>query len=531
MSTMKLKKYSMDFLVIHTRQMAIYSSMLANGPTTIASFVNSNGYIAKLIDDNSQYKQYTDKKLLDSIQKYSPRVIGLGIDMLNAFSSYRLLSKIRQRFPEIIVVAGGLHSYDSAEEIAENDFDLTFFGEAENAILKFFNLLDQYPSLQNRLLFKNEEFINHLKLVPGLKVRSGDTIFNTGPAEIVDDLDSLPFLNPEVANLEDYVLTPYDYYGTANTLNFQRGCPFACTYCKADFMLGKIRNNSASYIVSLVKSHYETYGITQFNFSDSNFPINRKRVEEFCALIEKEGLKGKLSFWCQTSVTITMSDDLLRLMKDAGFTMISVGVERFDTNFRELMKKAGTRQQAYSLIRQIKGQGIKTNVNILINFPEDTVETIRKESIYLDEFIPFIDYYGINYLVPLPGTEIYDSAESTKKWYLRPEIFERKLTYYEIAMNVTTAGVEFNLFGLPQSTIEAMRKFKEKFYFKSMMGISKSPIFRLALIGDFVLVKVSCFLNYISPVLEHTVFAIPKYLRSSGAKLVMKKYIMSASEE
>jgi len=64
-----------DLLVLHTRMMSIYSSLLTNGPLTITSFVNSNGYTARLIDDNSQYKSYSDDDfLVAKISRFLSRI-------------------------------------------------------------------------------------------------------------------------------------------------------------------------------------------------------------------------------------------------------------------------------------------------------------------------------------------------------------------------------------------------------------------------------------------------------------------------
>ena len=52
-----------------------------------------------------------------------------------------------------------------------------------------------------------------------------------------------------------------------------------------------------------------------------------------------------------------------------------------------------------------------TEINILLNFPYETEETLRTESDYLLKALQYVDFYRIHYLVPIPGTPIYESEK------------------------------------------------------------------------------------------------------------------------
>lgn len=516
----------MDLMIFNPRMTMISSSLISNGPIAIASYIEAHGFNVSVIDDNSQYRKYSNQEYFDLINSHNPLVVGLGMNTLNAYTSYRLFRDIRNKFSDQIIVSGGLHSYDSAHEMAGHTFDVIFKGEAEIALFKFLQVLKKHNATHGRKLFDDSDFIDDLKKIPGILFREKKDLIDTGPSTLITNMDELPLINHELANLSDYIRWKYDHYGVTNCLNFQRGCPYQCTYCKAGFMSGRIRANSALYIFKQIQSLHEKYGIDQFNIQDANFPIDKKRLKEFCNLMISSDISKKIKFWCQTSVTVPLNDEYLDMLKDAGVSMISVGVERFDDDFRKLMNKAGTGEQAFKIIKRIKKHKIKTNVNILVNFPEETKETIARETNMLEKALPYIDYYGVNYLIPLPGTGIYKKKDMSHTWYLQDEIINKSISYYDIAYNVTTAGLEFNVFNLPRDVTKSLRLFKERFYRKSILRINRSLIFKFAFYADMLVARLSFYTYSVSPKLEGALFALPKFIRVKGAKYFMNKFVM-----
>ena len=516
---------NLDLLILIPRMPDIYGSQLSNGPLVLASFFESKGYSAKIFDNNSRYRFYTDKELLEKIAHESPSIIGLSVTMLSAFNSYRLLRAIKKKFPDKIVIAGGMHTYDAIDEVAEQGFDVTFSGESEVSLLKFMDLVKRQKGPIDLSLLKNKAVLSELRSIPGLVMKHEDKLINTGPVELIADLDELPPLNRELLNLDDFIKSQADHHAFSTTsLNFQRGCPFECTFCKADFMGGKIRNNSADYIVETIQRIHDQYGLKHFHLTDSNFTIDKSRVVEFCNKMISNGLSKKVGFWVQTSITTSLKDEELALFKKAGLVTISFGVERFSPDFRELMVKAGSQQQVFEVLKRIKKHGIKTDINILINHPADTAESLKIEASYLDKALPWVDFYRINYLVPVPGTPIWEAGKGYDKWYLNEKIVGKITSYYDHAFNITSPGLEFNLFNRGPEVVKANRKFKEKYYIKSLSRLKSAPfifgstLFKCVLALDILAAKISYFLYNFSPRLEHFIFWPLKVFRESGAK-------------
>jgi hypothetical protein len=124
--------------------------------------------------------------------------------------------------------------------------------------------------------------------------------------------------------------------------------------------------------------------------------------------------------------------------------------------------------------------------------------------------LDYTEYYGVHYLVPVPGTPIYDDFKASDRWsdrwYLREDVNLKKLSYYDRAFDITTQGIEFNLFGLPKSQVDAIRSFKEDVYMLSMKKLHKSVIFQLALFLDTLMGRISYFIYSFSPSAENVIF-------------------------
>jgi len=515
---------SLDLLLLVPRTMMLKKSVLSIGTLGLASCLASKGYGVRIVDDNTIYKKYRDAELLGLIRALDPNVIGISINVLNAYGCYDLLGKIRDAFPRKIIIAGGLHTYASADEIMEHDFDVVFRGESEISLSKFMELVTGGGASVERGFLSSEDTVNGLKKIGGMLFRRGGDVVDTGDSPIVTDLDELPFLDHSLANMEDFVRFGDDYDAVVNLVNFQRGCPYRCIYCKGAFMSGKIRNNSARHIFGQIKALHEKYGIDRIDIQDANFPIDRKRMAEFCDLMIESGLAKEVKIWCQTSAAISLSDDELVRLRDAGTIMLCIGVERFDDDLRQYMKKSGTREDVTSLIKKIHRHGIGTNMNILLNFPIDNARTLHREAEHLQAMLPYVDYFSVIYLVPIPGTEIYRKENEYHKWYLRPEIYKKIVSFYDMTYDVGTVGLEFNLLNLPEATVRELRRFKERFYKKNISSLDQSVLFKTAYHVNMILARLSYWVYSISPRAEAVLFGLLKKLWAIGFKIFKRKF-------
>ena len=119
------------------------------------------------------------------------------------------------------------------------------------------------------------------------------------------------------------------HYDTIS-IQFSRGCPFNCDFCNVTALLGhRPRTKTAAQIIAELDSLYALGWRKSIFFVDDNFIGNKKHIktEVLPALIEWR--KGKIGMPFSTEVSINLADDpvLLRLMVQAGFDTVFVGIE------------------------------------------------------------------------------------------------------------------------------------------------------------------------------------------------------------
>ncbi|MDP3921302.1 MAG: radical SAM protein [Candidatus Omnitrophota bacterium] len=521
----------MDLLIINTRIMWFsHKSMIATGPLVLASYLHEKGFSTGVIDDNSVYKRYRLKDYVDFIERNDVKMIGFSVNTLNAYNSYELAKALRKKFPDKPLLAGGLQSFDAIEEMEQQSFDVIFKGEAEIASAKFMAAAKKCSPHLTRAMFRDSSFMSELAEIQGLHINvdGRKTATSDGFCELVQDLDDVPFSNYDLINLSDYIKSKFDHHSVTNQLNFQRGCPYACTFCKSAVIAQKLRNNSAHYMISELERRYEKFGLSNFFITDSNFTIDKARVQEFCAIMISKGLNKKINLMIQTSIVIPLSDDEIDLLQEAGVTMFAIGVERLGEGNRKQIKKAGSGTLATTLIRKLYDRGMRSMVNILVNLPFDSEETMKEETGLITKNLPYVGFLYINYLWPMPGTPICDDDTSSKykAWYLDKNIAGFQVPYYSYAFLLEGAlALDVNIFGHSKKTLRAIRRFKEEFQWKGTMGATRLPLLKVLFAADMFLGKISYFVGRISPKLEHFVFAPFKFLRIRGYKIVFNFFM------
>ena len=105
------------------------------GVGIIATILHDAGHEVKVVDNNSVYRRYSDDQLVSQIRDFNPDVLGHGITMPSAIHHYRLSARIREEFPDLPQIAGGLHLKGAYEEVLRHNIDIACVREGEKLIL------------------------------------------------------------------------------------------------------------------------------------------------------------------------------------------------------------------------------------------------------------------------------------------------------------------------------------------------------------------------------------------------------------
>ncbi|MCD6520792.1 MAG: B12-binding domain-containing radical SAM protein [Anaerolineae bacterium] len=197
-------------------------------------------------------------------------------------------------------------------------------------------------------------------------------------------------------------------------IQYSRGCPFNCEFCNITAMFGhRPRTKTAQQIIAELDALYELGWRGGVFFVDDNFIGNKRQLktEILPALIEWR--KDKKGFGFQTEVSINLADDpeLLRLMVEAGFDRVFVGIETPDEeSLAECNKFQNRGRDLAAAVRTLQHAGLEVQGGFIVGFDSDKPSIFQRQ-------IDFIQRTGIVTamvgLLQAPyGTRLYERLKA-----------------------------------------------------------------------------------------------------------------------
>jgi radical SAM superfamily enzyme YgiQ (UPF0313 family) len=132
-------------------------------------------------------------------------------------------------------------------------------------------------------------------------------------------------------------------------------------------------------------------------------------MEQFLIELDRKNLTGKIK-WGGDSRVEVIDKDLLNLLKITGCQFLDYGFESMDDKVLYKMRKGVTAEQNHNCAMMTREAGIPFNMNILWGMPGDTVESLRKNITFINEFNTHSFLRTIRPPTPYPGCELFDIA-------------------------------------------------------------------------------------------------------------------------
>ncbi|HOO71036.1 MAG TPA: radical SAM protein [Spirochaetota bacterium] len=230
-------------------------------------------------------------------------------------------------------------------------------------------------------------------------------------------------------------------------LQTSRGCPNNCDFCDAIRLVGrKYRHKSIEQIMAEIRNACDAGAETVF-FSEDNFFVNRNFTKQLLTEIIawNTTLPRPLSFSCQATVMIGEDDEILRLMADARFAVIFLGVESVRKEcLAEVNKGHMTRFDPERSVKNISRYGIIPFIGFIVGFDHDDLNSFGEiEDFLVRTGSPIA---SISVLNAPEGTRLYERMESAGRirkefggqWHLLTNIIPRSMTFEELTVRHRT---------------------------------------------------------------------------------------------
>jgi len=360
------------------------------------------------------------------------------------------LSVIRETNPHVKIIIGNSIATSIPDMILEDtEADIAVMGEGEKTILELIGKLEKSESLAE---------------VKGIFYKKDGVVYRNPPREPIENLDTLPFINRELFDVEAYLAL--SKYGAnepfprpqeeikALNINTTRGCVFSCTFCFSDFWGTRYRFRSPESIIKEIKELQAKYEINYIQLTDMLTFANKRHAEKFCDKMLEEGVVIDWSSTIHSNFfqkPDPRNDMIAKKMKDTGCVSVGFSIESVDEAIRKSMNKKATLDGFSNTRNTLLKAKIAATVGFVMGYPEETKETINKTIDFCIEqnILPVV-----NYLTPMPHTPIYEYAVSKGFIKDEKEYISNMNDSKELGINLTKMSDE----EFKQNVEEAVRR-------------------------------------------------------------------------
>ena len=194
------------------------------------------------------------------------------------------------------------------------------------------------------------------------------------------------------------------------SVQYSRGCPYDCEFCSITMLNGrKPRAKCTQQFIAELDRLFELGWRGGISVVDDNFIGNKRKLKEdtLPALIEwSKGKKYPFFFITEVSINLADDEELMKLMVEAGFNSIFVGIETPNSeSLNECGKMQNLKRDLVESVYKLQRHGMLVSGGFIVGFDNDT------ENVF-DEQINFIQKSGIpNAMVGLlnapTGTKLF----------------------------------------------------------------------------------------------------------------------------
>jgi radical SAM superfamily enzyme YgiQ (UPF0313 family) len=215
---------------------------------------------------------------------------------------------------------------------------------------------------------------------------------------IIKNIDSLVWpARGSLVGLERYQEKDLGYIITA------RGCPNNCNFCCSNALWGgHVRMRKIEDVVAEMDHVHNSYqdreeGMREFYLIDDTFTLSKKRVNNFCDMIEDREYKWS----CLTRVD-RIDKYLLEKMMNSGCSLIKVGIESGSQKVLDLMNKRTTIKEIEDTAELLNEKNMPWLAYIMVGVPGETVKDTDKTIRIIEKIKP--SYISASIYAPYPGT-------------------------------------------------------------------------------------------------------------------------------
>jgi len=344
-------------------------------------------------------------------KEFNPGMVVLYTSTPSIYNDVEIGGNIKDLLPNSMIILTGPHVSALPKESLEIDRRIDAIARREYDM----TLVEVAKKLDNK-----EDISN----VAGLTLRVGNDIKSNPDRELIDDLDSIPFVSSVYKRhlkIENYFYSHCRF--PVISIFTSRGCNAQCNYCVYPQQMFGRRQRRRSLENIVAEFEYidkELPQVKEVLIDDDTFSFNPEHTIKFCELMIRKNIKLPWTVECRANLEY----ETMAMMKKAGCRLIVVGFESADNQILKNIKKGLTVERMRQFVLDAKKAGIMIHACFMAGNKGETRDTLMKSLKFAKEmnadtcqFFPLMVY---------PGTEVYEWAKVNN--YLTTTDFRKWLT-------------------------------------------------------------------------------------------------------
>lgn len=179
------------------------------------------------------------------------------------------------------------------------------------------------------------------------------------------------------------------YYSSMN-IQYSRGCPYDCEFCDITVLYGRIpRTKTKEQLLAELESLYARGWKGGVFFVDDNFIGNRGKLkhEVLPAIIEwMKARRHPFSFQTEASINLSDDNELMRMMAQAGFDTVFVGIESpNEESLVECQKIPNKGRDLIASVKKIQRFGMQIQGGFIVGFDSDPASIFERVVEFIQE--------------------------------------------------------------------------------------------------------------------------------------------------
>jgi len=202
------------------------------------------------------------------------------------------------------------------------------------------------------------------------------------------------------------------------SIQYSRGCPYDCEFCDITLLFGrKVRTKSRDQVIYELNLLHEAGWRNEIFVVDDNFIGNKPKLKTdiLPAVIEWQSqLRLPHSFNTQVSIELADEPELIKLMAQAGFDKVFIGIETpHEESLQECNKVKNENRNMLQSVKILQNGGLEVMGGFIVGFDSDPKTIFDSQADFIKKSGIVTAMVGL--LTALPNTKLYQRLNNEER--------------------------------------------------------------------------------------------------------------------